>query len=43
MSMSANQLLHQKSPCIYKENSTTWGGNWGHKETQTFVIVQPNK
>ena len=44
MSMSANQQVHQKDTCMYKENYTTWTDNWGHRDTRNFVIgCQKNK
>ena len=33
MSMSANQWVHQKDTCMYKENYTTWRDNWGNRDT----------
>ena len=44
MPMSANQWVHQKSTCMYKENYTTMRDNWGHIDTRNFVIgCQKNK
>ena len=34
MSMPANQWLHKKDTCMYKENYTTLRDNWGNIDTR---------
>ena len=35
--MSANQWVHQKYTCTYKENYTTWRDNDFFKESETYM------
>ena len=37
MSISANQWVHQKYKCMYKENYTTWRDNDFFKESKTCM------
>ena len=39
MSMSANQWVHQKDTCMYKENYTTWRDNDFFKESKTYMYI----
>ena len=37
--MSANQWVHQKYTCMYKENYTTWRDNDFFKESETYMYL----
>ena len=37
--MSANQWVHQKYTCTYKENYTTWRDNDFFKESETYMYL----
>ena len=37
--MSANQWVHQKDTCMYKENYTTWRDNEFFKESETYMYL----
>ena len=38
--MSANQWVHQKYTCMYKENYTTWRDNDFFKESETYMFLE---
>ena len=41
--MSANQWVHQKDTCMYKENYTTWRDNEFFKESKTYMYLREER